>query len=249
MDSSAKRQKVSGGYDWKLTPIPKNENKGKGKGSKPAQKGGFSSTNSNATSNVPPNKASSANAPGKGLIKGAPPAKSGKGSSADIKVAKEESTTEKNPSALTKFAPKCKSAPLGKSVSKAVPNSTHSSVGGKAGCAAPTLAKAKAKVAEAPSQGKGMGAGASASKGDGKGTSQATPAKGKGKGKGGAVARACRCGNHSAEEYWQALESKETYCSNCWEKVQARTPTNPTFGLLLGLEAMRDLGVQLPIAV
>jgi len=71
--------------------------------------------------------------------------------------------------------------------------------------------------------------------------------KGKGQFNNSKKNRACRCGNNSAQEYWQALESKETYCSICWEKILARNSTNPQLGLLLGLEAMRDLEVELPI--
>eukprot|EP00397_Hematodinium_sp_SG-2012_P061364 GEMP01081164.1.p2 GENE.GEMP01081164.1~~GEMP01081164.1.p2 ORF type:complete len:202 (+),score=54.22 GEMP01081164.1:1-606(+) len=58
--------------------------------------------------------------------------------------------------------------------------------------------------------------------------------------------RACRCGNTRSAEYWQALETQETYCAPCWDKIQARAPT---LGLVLGLEAMRDLGVALAQAV
>lgn len=259
MESAAKRQKTET-YNWKLTPIPKHDNKGKGKGGKIGGKPSVASS-ANAAGN---NASTSVNAPAKGVSKGAPTAKSGKSIDAS------HSIQEKNPSAVAKFVPKSKAgAPVGKSVSQAVPKSTHLAAS-KAGGSAPTIAKAKAsmiptvatisekpKISEKPSTqagGKGKTATTQGGKGfvataqgGGKGISSNFTGKGKGKGKG--TPRACRCGNFSSEEYWQALESKETYCSNCWEKVQARSPTNPTFGLLLGLEAMRDLGVQLPIAV
>lgn len=119
----------------------------------------------------------------------------------------------------------------------------------KAAGVVPTIAKAKAKAPETVGKGVQLGMGTIPTSMGMKGSL----GKG-GKTMGGKQAaavsnRACRCGNSLAEEYWQALESRETYCSNCWEKIQARSASTPTFGLVLGLEAMRDLGVQLPIAV
>jgi len=60
--------------------------------------------------------------------------------------------------------------------------------------------------------------------------------------------RACKlCGNNRMTEYWKQAETRECFCSICWEKLQAKEPS--TLGLLLGLEDMRDIGVQLPIEV
>jgi len=60
--------------------------------------------------------------------------------------------------------------------------------------------------------------------------------------------RACKsCGNNRMTEYWKQAETRECFCGICWEKLQAKEPS--TLGLLLGLEDMRDIGVQLPIEV
>jgi len=275
MDSAAKRQKKFGAYDWKLTPIPKVDS-GKAKGT---GKGAGKGPGNPAVESVPVGaKTAASNLLSQKGAKGAPQAKSaltdkalgqGKGTAGAPETISQART------ASAKFSPASKAgAPIGKSVSQAVPKSAatfsapksapapavkgaveskgvgkgksqpDASNQGKAAGIVPTIAKAKAKAQETARKG-----------------STPTPlvaAQVKGKGKGGKPMqtgkpvipnRACRCGNNVAEEYWQALESKETYCSICWEKIQARSPNNPTFGMLLGLEAMRDLGVQLPIAV
>lgn len=287
MDSAAKRQKKSayGGYDWKLTPIPKVDNGNKGKAGKGAGKGPNNAASESqpaaVKSSVSNLKSSVSNLTPlgqKGVSKGAPQAKSsladkGLGKGEKGKGEKVNGVEGVSPAltASAKFAPASKAgAPVGKSFSQAVPKSAatfsapksapapatkgaveskglgkgHASVPAirKAAGIVPTIAKAKAKAPETTGKGAQPSMFPTQAKGMGKG--------GKMGGKSGAIPnRACRCGNNVSEEYWQALESKETYCSNCWEKIQARSPTNPTFGMLLGLEAMRDLGVQLPIAV
>lgn len=148
-------------------------------------------------------------------------------------------------------------APIGKSTSPALPKVSTTNYAAKAGLkkgqtidapvtkasgnsqnSAPTVAKAKAKAPEAGKA--GLKGGNLKGKGKGKDVSAMRTA---------GAPRACRCGNLVAEKYWQAMESKETYCNECWEKIQARNTSNPQLGILLGLEAMRDLGVQLSIAV
>lgn len=275
MDSAAKRQKKGGVYDWKLTPIPKVDS-GKGKGGKGAGKGP-AATNASIPLGTAKGSVNNLTPLQKGNTKGAPQAKSTLASKGLAKGG-EKGKGEKNgtesispaSTASAKFAPESKAgAPVGKSVSPTIPKS-------KASFAAPKSAPATTVKGAVDSKGVGKGkvqpdvlsapgkaasivpTSAKAKSTAGKGSSSLLANQAKGKGKGGKPMqggkatipnRACRCGNNVAEEYWQALESKETYCSKCWEKIQARSPTNPTFGMLLGLEAMRDLGVQLPIAV
>lgn len=58
----------------------------------------------------------------------------------------------------------------------------------------------------------------------------------------------CRCGTESEEEYWRSLQTKETFCVSCWDKHRVQMPG--AVGLVLGLQAMRDLGVVgIPIEV
>jgi len=286
MDSAAKRQKIGGGYDWKLTPIPKADSgklKGAGKGPAKAAIAVLpAKTKSAVSTNLKPAVAPAVaplQQPSVGLKRA--PLHHAK-SALDRGLGKGAATSKVDTAvtAPAKFAPSTKAgAPIGKSVSPGVPKSsaatfsapksapvpavkgpvTNSGVGilkgqhqpavagqGKAAGIVPTSAKAKAKAPETIGKGTVTSVLAAQGKGKGKGLG-GKPLQG---GKTGIPNRACRCGNNVAEEYWQALESKETYCSKCWEKIQARSPTQaPTFGMLLGLEAMRDLGVQLPIAV
>jgi len=277
MESAAKRQKTGAhntGYDWKLTPIPKFDG-AKGKSGKGAGKGPSIVKNDPQ----PASKSATNNAPAltaKGVGKGAPQAKSALAGRVD--KAKENAAAVVTPAgkASAKFSSDSKAgAPVGKSFSQATPKSAGAfsapksaptpatqkpavgdkgvgkgkpSLPGKAAGVVPTIAKAKAKAPETLGKGVQLGMSTIGSSMGVKGSM----GKG-GKTMGGKQApipnRACRCGNSLAEEYWQALESRETYCSNCWEKIQARNASTPTFGLVLGLEAMRDLGVQLPIAV
>lgn len=267
------------GYDWKLTPIPKFDGATKGKSAKGAGKGPSNdpAPASKSAKNSAP-AAFTAKGAGKGAPQ-AKSALAGKGDKAKENAVEAVTPAGKASAKFSSDSKAGKAgAPIGKSFSQATPKSAGAfsapksaptpatqavnenkgvgkgkpskpSVPGKAAGVVPTIAKAKAKAPETVGKGVQLGMGTIPTSMGMKGSL----GKG-GKTMGGKQAaavsnRACRCGNSLAEEYWQALESRETYCSNCWEKIQARSASTPTFGLVLGLEAMRDLGVQLPIAV
>jgi len=52
----------------------------------------------------------------------------------------------------------------------------------------------------------------------------------------------CRCGAISHDEYYRSLQTLDIYCGDCWEKLQSSNSS--AAGLLLGLQALRKLGIS-----